>query len=195
MEEELSECVEASGPSVEVGEGGIGLGLRLGLTRGTLTSSGHSEGVAAESGPSVVVWELSLGATEGPCCCCGSCLELPSVTDSSPVATVAVGTPLPPAPPLELRLSMSSSSRSSSASSGPLSLPAPLLVPAPCSEVALSSTESPGCMACWEERGCCVMMSADGPNTSLPDSLPREKEQIMTFKKVNFAGVCSNDPG
>lgn len=186
MEDELSECVEASGPSVEVGEGGIGLGLELRQHCGTLTSSGHSDGVAAESGPSVVVWELSLWATEGPCCC-GSFLELPSsATDSSLVAAVAVGAPLPPPPPLiwlELRLSMSSSMASSSPSSGPLSLPTPPPAPTPCSDVLLSSTESPGCKACWEERGCCVMMSVDvnedtpeddGAETSLPDSLPTE---------------------
>lgn len=126
-EELKSELEEASGPSVELGEG-------CSAPCSTLTSSAQSEGVTAESGPSVVVWELSLGGDE--------------------VGRAPSGPPEPLAGP-ELGLSTSSSPASSSSSSSSSGEPGE-----PRSEEALSSTESPGCRPRWEERGCSVMMSA-----------------------------------
>ncbi len=87
----------------------------------TLTSSAQSEGVTAESGPSVVVWELSLGGDDDTA---PANIWLPSVTKSPDVLTT-------PVPPLELRLSMFSSSSSSGVSG-----------PTPCSD-ALRSLSLP----------------------------------------------------
>lgn len=129
-----------------------------------LTSSAQSEGVTAESGPSVVVWELSLGGEEDP-----------APTDEGLVSECkSVVAPTALAALLELRLSMSSSS--SSGVSGP----------PPCSDDTLRSTESPGCKECWEERGCSVMMSAwlrddtpDEEGASLELSPPTEAAGVQ----------------
>lgn len=133
-----------------------------------LTSSAQSEGVTAESGPSVVVWELSLGGDDDPAPTEGLVSVCKSVV--APTALAAL---------LELRLNMSSSS--SSGVSGP----------PPCSE-ALRSTESPGCNACWEERGCSVMMSAwlrdatpveEGPSLEL--SAPTEAAGVEQMNALH----------
>lgn len=135
-----------------------------------LTSSAQSEGVTAESGPSVVVWELSLGGDDEPAPAEGGLVsECKSVV--APTALMAL---------LELRLSMSSSS--SSGVSGP----------PPCSDDALRSTESPGCRACWEERGCSVIMSAwlrddtpDEEGASLELSPPTEAAGVQQINAKN----------
>lgn len=134
-----------------------------------LTSSAQSEGVTAESGPSVVVWELSLGGEDDPAPTEGLVSECKSAV--APTALMAL---------LELRLSMSSSS--SSGVSGP----------PPCSDDALSSTESPGCRVCWEERGCSVMMSAwlrddtpDEEGASLELSPPTEAAGVQQINNHN----------
>lgn len=135
----------------------------------TLTSSAQSEGVTAESGPSVVVWELSLGGDDDTA---PTDIWLPSVIKSPDVLTT-------PAPPLELRLSMSSSSSSSGVSG-----------PTPCSD-ALRSTESPGCRVCWEDRGCSVMMS-DVPRDETPDEEGASLELSPPTEAWGNVKECNN---
>lgn len=130
----------------------------------SLTSSAQSEGVTAESGPSVLVWELSLGGDD----------EMPPVDIWLLSLIRSPDVLATPAPPLELRLSMSSSS--TSGESGPT----------PCSDV-LRSTESPGCKACWEERGCSVMMS-DVPR----DEMPEEDRASLELSPPTEAGTNMN---
>ena len=140
-EDPKSEQGEASGPSVELGEGGARAGRR-----GTLTSSGQSEGVAAESGPSVVVAELSLAGERAWWL----------VSHAPPPALMRLESPL----------SMSCSSSPPSPSSVPSSSSSP-----PCPEDALRSTDSPGCRERCDGRGCSVMMSWPADASSAEDSL------------------------